>query len=112
MSSPARRRPSTRLRPRTVLPVGRFLTPRRTSMFRFIAKFAPTLAVATLVLVGVASALTSTVPLKEKATGALTSVVPGHLSYSGLGLATHFGSYTIDGSADFDNFGNIQNGHD
>ena len=38
--------------------------------------------------------------------------MPGHLSYAGQGLATQFGNYSITGSADFDNFGNIQNGED
>ena len=79
-------------------------------MFRLLAKLASSVF-ATLVLVGVSSALVQ-VPLKQKCTGTLSTVVPGHLSYSGVGQANHFGNYLIAGSTDFDQFGNLLNGHD
>jgi hypothetical protein len=51
-----------------------------------------------------------TVPHKERCTGTLTSVVPGTLHFAGTGNATHFGKYTITGSNDFDDEGNVLNG--
>jgi hypothetical protein len=74
-------------------------------MFRLLTKFA-TACLATLVLVGVSSALV-VVPLKQKAAGVVTDIVPGHLSYAAAGQATHFGNYTVLGDAQFDSIGNV-----
>lgn len=67
-------------------------------------------------LAGIAGAcLTSTgtaqtVPHKERCAGTITSVVPGTLHFAGQGNATHFGKYSITGSNDFDDQGNVLNG--
>jgi hypothetical protein len=74
-------------------------------MFRRLAKLAST-CLATLVLVGVASALVI-VPLKQKAVGVIADLAPGHLTYAAQGQATHFGNYTVLGDANFDNLGNV-----
>lgn len=79
-------------------------------MFRLLAKLVSSVLAISL-LVGVSSAL-ALAPLKQRCAGTLTTVVPGHLTYSGQGQATHFGNYGILGSADFDGIGNIFNGHD
>ena len=80
-------------------------------MSRLVAKFVSTV-MASLLVVGMSSALMPQVPLKQKCSGTLTTVVPGHLTYSGAGQANHFGNYAILGSADFDQLGNVLNGHD
>jgi len=51
-----------------------------------------------------------TVPHKEHCTGTLTDVFPGTLFFAGKGTATHFGKYSIEGSNDFDDEGNVLNG--
>src|SRR5262245_49224927 len=51
-----------------------------------------------------------TVPHKEHCTGTLTDVVPGTLFFAGVGRATHFGRYSIEGNNDFDALGNVLNG--
>jgi hypothetical protein len=56
------------------------------------------------------AARAKTEPQKEHCKGTLTSVVPGTLFFAGRGVATHFGKYTIVGSNDFDNEGNVLNG--
>ena len=58
----------------------------------------------------VIAAPAQTVPHKEHCRGTLTNVVPGTLFFAGRGVATHFGKYTIVGSNDFDNAGNVLNG--
>ena len=78
-------------------------------MFRPLAQLGSTI-LATLVIVGVSTA--ATVPMRQRATGTLTDIVPGHLTYSGQGQASLLGGYTVVGSADFDNLGNVLNGHD
>jgi hypothetical protein len=80
-------------------------------MLRLVPKFVSTV-IASLLIVGVSSALMPQVPLKQKCAGTLTTVVPGHLSYTGAGQANHFGNYAIVGSTDFDQLGNLLNGHD
>src|SRR5262245_40685781 len=78
-------------------------------MFRPVTKLVST-AIATLVLVGVSSALSS-VPYRERSAGTLTDVTPGHLSLAGVGRATYFGSYSLQAANDFDEVGNVFNGH-
>jgi hypothetical protein len=51
-----------------------------------------------------------TVPHYEICSGTLTSVVPGTLHFAGRGLATQFGEYSIKGSNDFDDLGNVRDG--
>lgn len=65
-----------------------------------------------MILAGIhASAFASvTVPHREQCSGTLTAVAPGSLSFAGRGVATHFGQYTITGSNDFDDQGNVLNG--
>jgi hypothetical protein len=77
-------------------------------MFRLFTALVST-ALATLALVGVAEAA-ATVPMKERATGALVTFVPGQMSYTGQGHATHLGHYKVTGSANFDALGNVFNG--
>ena len=80
-------------------------------MFRLLAKLASSVLVP-LVLVGVSSALAlAVVPLKERATGTLTDVAPGSLTFAGEGNASHFGRFSEVGSANFDDVGNVSNGH-
>jgi hypothetical protein len=79
-------------------------------MLKLIHGLASTLLAATL-LAGVSSAAAVLVPMKGKATGALTSFVPGHLSFAATGTATHVGRYEEIGEADFDALGNVSNGH-
>lgn len=47
---------------------------------------------------------------RERCTGTITDVINGNLSFAGQGLATHFGRYTIEGSNDVDDQGNVLNG--
>jgi hypothetical protein len=56
------------------------------------------------------AAQAQTVPHKEHCTGTLVEVVPGTLFFAGEGHATHFGDYSITGSNDFDDQGNVTNG--
>jgi len=65
-----------------------------------------------LAFVGIAAAQgkTVTVPHKEACQGTLTNVVPGQLFFAGIGNATHFGRYAIQGSNNFDDKGNVLNG--
>lgn len=51
-----------------------------------------------------------TLPHREHASGTLTDVQPGTLFFAGSGLATHFGRYSIEGSNNFDNLGNVNDG--
>lgn len=51
-----------------------------------------------------------TVPYKGRASGTLTTVSPGFLSFTAIGNATHLGRYTEVGSNNFDEFGNVSNG--
>lgn len=51
-----------------------------------------------------------TVPHRERCRGILTSVTPGTLFFAGEGVATHLGRYSIEGSNDFDDQGNVLNG--
>jgi hypothetical protein len=51
-----------------------------------------------------------TVPHKEHCAGTLTRVEPGKLHFAGEGNATHFGKYSISGSNEFDDQGNVKNG--
>jgi hypothetical protein len=58
-----------------------------------------------------------TVPHKEHCKGTLTDVLlptPTHplpsLLFAGVGQATHFGKYSVEGSNDFDDQGNVLNG--
>ncbi len=78
-------------------------------MFRLLTKLVPAV-LASLVFVDVASALHA-VPMKSKAVGTITSVVPGTLSFTESGKATHFGNFSVVGSSDFDLLGNLSNGH-
>ena len=50
------------------------------------------------------------VPHRERCAGTLTNVSTGKLSFTGQGVGTHFGKYTIVGGNDFDNAGNVLNG--
>ena len=77
-------------------------------MLRLVTKLVST-ALVPLVLVGIASAAV-VVPYKERSAGALTDVVPGHLSFAAEGRATYLGLYTMEGSNDFDLAGNVLNG--
>ena len=74
------------------------------------SKRVSTFLVASL-LVGVSSAAAPEAPFKEKGVGTVSSVVPGHLSFAGSGTASHLGKFTEVGSNDFDDQGNIFNGH-
>jgi hypothetical protein len=56
------------------------------------------------------AAQAQTVPHKEHRDGTLTDVVSGTLYFAGEGHATHFGHYTIVGSNDFDDLGNVLDG--
>ncbi len=51
-----------------------------------------------------------TVPHHEHCTGTLTAIAPGTMFFAGTGVATHFGQYSIEGSHDFDDQGNVFNG--
>ena len=68
-----------------------------------------------ILLAGIASspfstARAQTVPHREHCTGTLTAIVPGTMFFTGIGVATHFGQYSIEGRHDFDALGNILNG--
>jgi hypothetical protein len=77
-------------------------------MFRALAMLVLGL-VSTAVLFGM-PAPSVVVPLKEKCSGTVLQVVPGHLSFAGVGQATYFGKYSMVGSSDFDGLGNLFNG--
>lgn len=77
-------------------------------MFRLLASILTTVT-ATVLLVGVSSA--STVPYRERSSGTLTDVVPGHLSFNGQGRATILGNYTSVGDNSFDDQGHVLDGH-
>lgn len=78
-------------------------------MLQLLKKCIPA-AFAVTLLVGVSSAQT-TVPFRERSAGTITDVVPGTLSFAGVGQATHIGRYTIVGSAFFDDQGHILDAH-
>lgn len=69
-------------------------------------------ALAAFAAVGLASPALAgpEVPHKEHAAGTLVGVEPGTLYFAGEGRATHFGRYSIEGSNDFDDAGNVFNG--
>ena len=50
------------------------------------------------------------VPHRERCAGTLTNVSAGKLAFAGEGVGTHFGKYTIVGTNEFDNAGNVLNG--
>jgi hypothetical protein len=77
-------------------------------MFRLLAMIVLGL-VSTAVLFGSPSP-SVVVPLKEKCSGTVLQVAPGHLSFAGIGQASYFGKYSMVGSSDFDNLGNLFNG--
>jgi hypothetical protein len=51
-----------------------------------------------------------TVPHRERCDAVMTALQPGSLWFTGQGVATHFGRYTIEGTNDFDDQGQVQNG--
>jgi hypothetical protein len=57
-----------------------------------------------------AAARAQSVPHSERCRGRITSFGSDSIEYEGQGNATHFGRYTIIGSHDFDEQGNIFNG--
>jgi hypothetical protein len=54
--------------------------------------------------------LLRTLPHREQCSGILTDVQPGVLFFAGSGVASYFGRYSIEGSNNFDNLGNVTDG--
>lgn len=78
-------------------------------MFHDLKRFAIALSiVAATLITSVTQA--QTVPHSERYAGTITAFSPGAIEYTGAGVATHFGKYTIVGSHEFDAEGNIFNG--
>ncbi len=67
-------------------------------------------AVMVVATLAAAAAPPNPVPHKEQASGTLIDLQPGTMIITGQGVATHFGLYTIEGSHDFDDQGNVTNG--
>jgi hypothetical protein len=77
-------------------------------MFRLIACFA--IAALTFSAVAGVASRPRTVPHREIAAGALDELLPGSLTFSGRGVGSHFGRYSIEGGHDFDDMGRVLNG--
>src|SRR5262245_62549741 len=84
-------------------------------MTRSSRLFGLALTIAALSVGGAAAG--TTLPHREKCKGTIVDVLPPGpddplptLLFAGAGRATHFGEYTIEGSNDFDDQGNVRNG--
>src|SRR5262245_31436558 len=86
-------------------------------MARICNLFGAALSVLTALCLAAPIAAGPTVPHKEQCKGTIVDVLPPGpddplptLLFAGEGRATHFGEYTIEGSNDFDDQGNVLGG--
>jgi len=75
-----------------------------------MSRILPCLALATIAAAAPAAIPPRTVPHFERAAGVLDDIGPTTMVFSGGGMGTHFGRYTITGSHEYDAFGQITDG--